>query len=127
MRLKPNGFWTGVALAALAVGLFHLLPYSGPISQPAAQAQNLGQRLITGLVMDGNDTPVAGVTVFLKNLKTKSIRSYTSDEKGHFRFALVNMAEDYDLWAEKDTRKSAVKSISHWDSRKELDAELKLK
>ena len=68
-----------------------------------------------------------GATVFLRNSKTKSIRSYTSTKDGRFRFVQVNMQEDYDLWAEKDDKKSAVKTVSSWDTRKELEMELKLK
>jgi hypothetical protein len=70
---------------------------------------------------------VAGATVFLKDLKSKSIRSYTTTDKGRFRFVQVNMAEDHELWAEKDGKKSAVKTVSSWDTRKEFEAELRLK
>jgi hypothetical protein len=37
------------------------------------------------------------------------------------------MAEDYDLWAEKGGKKSAVKTVSTWDSRKAFISDLKLK
>jgi Carboxypeptidase regulatory-like domain len=94
---------------------------------PQVQAQNLGQRVVMGSVVDANSASVAGATVFLRNSKTKSIRSYTSSKDGRFRFAQVNMAEDFDLWAEKDGRKSAVKTVSSWDARKEFETELKLK
>ena len=57
-------------------------------------------------MVDADANPVAGATVFLKNQKTKAIRSYTSVKDGRFHFAQVNMAEDYDLWAEKDGRKT---------------------
>jgi hypothetical protein len=70
---------------------------------------------------------VLGATVFLKDLKSKAIRSYTSVEKGRFRFASVNMAEEHELWAEKGGKKTAVKIISPWDARKEFEVELKLK
>jgi hypothetical protein len=60
-------------------------------------------------------------------VKTKSIRSYTSEKGGRFRFAQVNMADDFDLWAEKDGKKSAIKTVSSWDTRKEFETELKLK
>jgi hypothetical protein len=124
MKLNRAGMATAVVFAALAVGL-------GPMARngglAAAQAQNLGQRVVTGSVIDANSTAVSGATVFLQNLKTKSIRSYTSAKDGRFRFAQVNMADDYDLWAEKNGEKSQVKTVSSWDARKEFEAELRLK
>jgi len=39
----------------------------------------------------------------------------------------VNMAQDHELWAEKDGKKSVVKTVSSWDTRKEFVQELKLK
>ena len=94
---------------------------------PQAQAQNLGQRTVMGTVVDADSAPIAGAVVFLRNSKTKSIRSYTSGKNGRFHFAQVNMAEDYDLWAEKDGKKSAVKTVSSWDARKQFETELKIK
>ena len=125
MRLKRTSLAAGVAFALLMAGLLPL--GSGLIGPFAAQAQNLGQRAVMGAVVDANSTPVAGATVFLRDLKSKNIRSFTSVEHGRFRFAQVNMAEDHELWAEKDGRKSAVKSISSWDARKEIEVDLKLK
>lgn len=92
-----------------------------------AYAQNLGQRNVAGLVVDADSAPVHGATVFLKNQKTKSIRSYTSASNGSFRFAQVSMTDDYDLWAEKEGKKSPTKTVSNWDARKEFSTELKLK
>ena len=92
-----------------------------------AQAQNIGQRSVSGLVVDGDSAPVQGATVFLKNSKTKAIRSYTSASNGRFRFAQVNMTDDYDLWAEKDGKKTATKTVSSWNASKEYETELKFK
>ena len=77
--------------------------------------------------MNDASAPVQGATVFLKDLKTKSIRSFTTTEKGRFQFAQVNMAEDHELWAEKDGKKSPVKTVSSWDARKIFETDLKLK
>jgi hypothetical protein len=111
-----------VAFAALAVVVI-----SGVNTSGVAHAQNLGQRNVGGLVVDANSAPVPGATVFLKNTKTKSIRSYTSASNGSFRFAQVNMSDDYDLWAEKEGKKSPTKTVSSWDARKDFQTELKLK
>jgi hypothetical protein len=117
----------GAAFLALVSGLLPSGFRSGLVGMPAAQAQNIGQRVVLGRVVDSDSAAMTGATVFLKNLKSKSIRSYTTESDGRFRFTQVNMAEDYDLWAEKSDKKSATKSISSWDSRKEYECELKLK
>jgi hypothetical protein len=116
------------AMVALAFGLIPAgSRSSGPFGAPEAMAQNLGQRVVEGKVIDANSAVISGATVFLQNLKSKSIRSYTSESDGKFRFTQVNMADDYDLWAEKSSHKSATKSISSWDSRTDIQCDLKLK
>jgi hypothetical protein len=120
------GVLAAAALLALALGMAPASDSHSPFAAQTAQAQNIGQRVVQGKVLDA-DAAVAGATVFLKNLKTKSIRSYTTNAAGRFRFTQVNMAEEYDLWAEKGGRKSATKSVSSWDSRPNFETELKLK
>ena len=127
MRLRHGGLLAGVAFALCAAGVVPAGPAGGLLSPPAAQAQNLGQRVVNGTVVDAASTPVPGATVFLKDIKTKVIRSYSSDPTGRFRFAQVDMAEDHELWAEKNGHKSAVKTVSQWDARKDFETELKLK
>ncbi len=131
MRFNRTSLAAGAAFAVLAAGLVPLGSQGGinrfgdgPF---VAEAQNLGQRVVIGSVVDANSAPVAGATVFLRDIKSKTIRSYTTTERGRFRFAQVNMAEDHELWAEKDGKKTAVKSVSSWDARKEFEVELKMK
>jgi len=129
VRANRTIMLTGVVCAALAAGVVPIgvggrSPFIGP---PLALAQNIGQRTVSGTVLDPNSVPLAGATVFLKDSKAKSIRSYTSDSNGRFRFTQVNMSIDHELWAEKDEKKSAIKTVSSWDSRKDFDCELKLK
>jgi len=114
------------ALAALVLGILYVSSCSA-ISGFVAQAQNLGERTVTGTVLDGASNPVQEATVFLKNQKTKTIRSFTSLANGHFYFAQVNKAEDFDLWAEKDGKKSEVKTVSSWDDRSQFVTDLRLK
>ena len=125
--MKPNRARMAgcVAFFALTGGI--IPGRHGVMTAPTAFAQNLGQRTVSGLVVNDSSTPVAGATVFLRNTKTKSIRSYTSSSDGRFRFAQVNMTDDYDLWAEKDGKKSQTKTVSTWDARKDFETELKLK
>ena len=118
----------------LAANVFGLLLFgalsTGPRSgflTSTALAQNIGMRTVSGTVLDANSQPVFGATVFLKNQKTKTIRSFDSTADGHFHFAQVDMSTDFDLWAEKDSKKSAIKTVSSWDARKDFITELKLK
>ena len=127
MKLGRTSLMAGVVFAALAAGSVPMAPLGGLIEPQVAQAQNLGQRIVKGAVVDANSASVVGATVFIKQQKTKGVRSYTSTANGRFQFAQVNMAEDYDLWAEKDGKKSAIKTVSSWDTRKEFEVELKLK
>ena len=108
--------------AALTVGAIPSID-----SLTTAHAQNVGQRSVSGLVVGADSAPVQGATVFLKNSKTKAIRSYTSASNGRFRFAQVNMTDDYDLWAEKEGKKSATKTVSSWNASKDYETELKMK
>jgi Carboxypeptidase regulatory-like domain len=116
-------------MTAAALGL---LPISNPASQDVfgprlAEAQNFGQRTIQGKVVNDADNPTGGATVFLKNLKTRTIKSFTSTPDGSFRFAQVGMIDDYEVWAEMGKKKSAVKTVSSFDSRKQVEFDLKLK
>ena len=115
-----------LAPIALALGILLAGSY-GAINGFVAPAQNLGERTVSGAVLDGASNPVVGATVFLKNQKSKTIHSFTSVASGHFYFAQVNKSEDFDLWAEKDGKKSDVKTVSSWDDRAQFVTDLKLK
>jgi hypothetical protein len=114
------------AFGAMAAGIIHTGP-RGSLLAPAAQAQNFGERTVSGTVLNADSEPVSGATVFLQNQKTKTIRSFSSLTNGHFHFAQVDMTEDFDLWAEKNGKKSAVRTVSSWDARKDFISDLKLK
>jgi hypothetical protein len=116
-------------MTAAALGMFSIgNPASRGVFGPQfAEAQNFGQRTIQGKVVGEDDAPTGGATVFLKNLKTRDIKSFTSTPDGSFRFAQVGMVDDYEVWAQLDKKKSAVRTVSSFDSRKQVEFDLKLK
>ena len=126
MKINRTVLIAFTAFAALAAGMAGARSNGNLIAPSSAEAQSTGMRVVSGAVLDGED-PVVGATVFLQNQKTKAIRSYSSTDKGHYYFAQVRMVDDYDLWAEKSGKKSSVKTISSWDTRKEFVSDLKLK
>ncbi len=120
--------WIAGSLAAMAV--ISALPARHDFlnwTAPTVKAQSFGQRTIQGKVVDDTGTPVQGATVFLKNDKTRDVKSFTSTSDGSFRFAQVGMVDDFDVWAEHASHKSAVKTVSSFDSRKAVEFDLKLK
>lgn len=119
----------GVALGLLPGAGFTWSSSHGEsvIVAPEAEAQNFGQRTIQGKVLDDSEQAVVGATVFLENLKSRDVKSFTTPQSGSFRFAQVGMIDDYQVWAEKGKKKSSVKTISSFDSRKEVDFDLHLK
>jgi len=128
---RPNQYRRGriVLLAAtlVAATAAGVLPAGrGSLAPQIAEAQNFSQRTIQGKVYEG-DTAAGGATVFLKNLKTRNVKSFTSTPDGAFRFAQVGMVDDYEVWAERSAKKSAVKTVSSFDSRKQVEYELRLK
>jgi len=116
-----------IVCGLLALGVVPAGSRSVLFAPAIAWGQNLGERTVSGTVLNESSQPVTGATVFLKDQKTKAIRSYTSTDDGHFHFAQIDMSVDYDLWAEKDGKKSATKTVSSWDERKNFISDLKLK
>jgi len=55
--------------------------------------------------------------VYLKNTKTLSVRSFTSDEKGNYRFTSLSPNVDYEVYAAHEGTKSDTKTLSAFDSR----------
>jgi hypothetical protein len=124
-----SSLMTAAVLGMLPIGSLNFAgnSSSGSLGSLVAEAQNFGQRTIQGKVIGDGDTPVNGATVFLKNLKTRDVKSFTSTPDGSFRFAQVGMVDDYEVWAEQGKRKSAVKTVSSFDARKMVEFDLKLK
>jgi hypothetical protein len=126
-KRKTTVLLFSLCMAASAFGFLPATGMTGSLGLATAQAQNFGQRTIQGKVVDDREADVGGATVFLKNLKSRSVKSFTSTADGSFRFAQVGMVDDYEVWAEQGKRKSPVKTVSSFDSRKTVDYELKLK
>ncbi len=80
-----------------------------------ASAQNT--RTLQGQVMKSGDAPLAGAIVYLKNTKTLAVRSFTSDERGNYRFPSLSPNVDYEVYAVHEGVKSDTKTLSAFDTR----------
>src|SRR3989441_6470215 len=59
-------------------------------------------RTVRGVVADKSDSPLSGSVVFLKNVRTNSVRSSYTDDTGSYRFSGLDPNADYELHAEKE-------------------------
>ena len=96
------------------------------VPAPLLMAQTQTDRVVQGKVVDKSDAGVKGATVFLKDGHTLAVKSYIASDDGSFRFGQLAQNTDYQLWAESNGKKSAVKSISSFDTRNQINIDLKI-
>ena len=74
-------------------------------------------KMLTGTVADKSEKPIVGAVVYLKNSKTLVVKSFFTQEDGTYRFPQLALNTDYEIWAEKDSKKSDTRHISQFDDR----------
>jgi hypothetical protein len=96
-------------------------------SAPAfAQQRGPAQRVVQGKVTDGENAPIKGAVVYLKDTRSLAVKSYFSDDEGAYRFGQLSQNTDYEVWAESNGKKSAVKTVSSFDSKSQFYINLKI-
>jgi hypothetical protein len=111
-------------LFCMSVSLALLLLAGLAAAQDAKHEAQL--RTVRGVVMDKSESPIASSVVFLKNTRSNAVRSYISDDQGNYRFSGLNPNADYEIHAEKDGASSSTRTISSFDTKKELVLNLKI-
>jgi hypothetical protein len=109
-----------LALATLLVNCASAqlnLPLGGTSSDPTPKKTKPTSKTLTGTVMDKGDKPIPGAVVYLKNMKTLAVKSFFAEKDGTYRFPQLSLNTDYEVFAEKDTKKSSTKSVSQFDDR----------
>ena len=112
-------------LRMLAVAMVLMLLGAGAaLGQDSKRESQL--RTVRGVVIDKSESPVPTSVVFLKNTRTNTVRSYIADNEGNYRFSGLDPNVDYEVHAEKDGAKSQTRTVSSFDSRKDIVLNLKL-
>ena len=98
---------------------------STAVAQDAKHEAQL--RTVRGIVADkSSDNPVPSAVVFLRNTRTNAVRSYIANEEGEYRFSGLDPNVDYEIHAEKDGAKSATRTVSSFDNKKDIVVNLKI-
>jgi hypothetical protein len=94
---------------------------------PGAGAQDFGVKQLQGKVLNGSDAPINGAIVYLENTRNNDIKSYITESDGAFHFANISADTDYTVWAQFKGKKSSTKTVSSFDSRKNVYLDLIIK
>lgn len=107
-----------IAMVSISCMAFQLtLPLGGSSSGPAAKKPRPTSKTLNGTVADSSEKPIPGAVVYLKNMKTLAVKSFFAGQAGEYRFPQLALNTDYEVYAEKDGKKSGVKTISQFDDR----------
>ena len=91
--------------------------------QKRAEAQ---LRTLHGVVINKTEDPVPSSIVYLKNVKSQSIKTYIADSSGNYRFSGLDPNVDYEIHAESQDLTSPTRTISSFDSRRDIEVILKV-
>lgn len=105
-------------------------PSSGPmwgigVGEPPRKREKPPEfRSLVGVVLDKTDSPLKDAIVYLKNRKTKAMRTFVAEADGGYRFPNLSRTEDYEVYAVLQGQKSPTKTLSSLDTR--VNAKLNL-
>ena len=108
------------------VALALLVAVPAAIAQRKKKGDDADTRSVQGSVTSVTDSPVNGAVVQLKNTKTLQVRSFITQQDGHYYFNGLSPDIDYELRADYQGASSHPKTLSSFDNRKEAVLNLKL-
>jgi hypothetical protein len=83
-------------------------------------------RLLTGKVMDRQDSPLPNAVVYLTNTRTRAVKTYIVGQDGSYRFPSLSPNTDYEVYAQYNGKKSDTKTVSQFDNRQLVNINLKI-
>ncbi len=118
MRRRPSGAALPALVALLA--LLSAAPAAG-----AQQAPKLG-RSVFGVVEDALGRPLPGAVVYLKNLRSKNIRSMITGNSGDYGFHQLQANTSYQVYAVWKGHRSKVRTDSQYEFSQNLRLNLQI-
>ena len=117
MKKRSAAVWLLLLVTALASAQ----PFS-----PKDKEKAPAGRLLTGKVLDRQDSPLTGAVVYLSDARSQGVKTYITGPDGTFRFPSLSLNTDYELYAQYKGRKSDTKTVSQFDSRSQVNINLKV-
>ena len=99
--------WRGLIITALLCLITSFAGYAQTVAKS-----------VEGKVLSSSDAPLAGSIVYLQDEKTNVIRTLIATADGSYRFAQLPADTDYQIWAEYKGKKSKVRLVSSFDTKR---------
>jgi protocatechuate 3,4-dioxygenase beta subunit len=112
--------------AVLLLGFFVAMPASAQDESKAQKKAEAQLKVLHGSVIDKGENPVPSAVIYLKNVKSQAVKTYIADESGNYRFSGLDPNVDYEIHAEHDDMTSSTRTVSSFDSRRDIEVTLKL-
>ena len=114
-------------LAGLAAAQYTPGPKGGSTGPPPPERQKGPQlRSVNGRVTSGEDAPLKDAIVYIKNTRTLAVKTYIADDAGKYQFNALLPSVDYEIFAESKGKKSDTRTLSSFDSRKDVTINLRI-
>ncbi len=84
-------------------------------------------RTLTGRVVDRQGQPAEKAIVYLKNTKSLVVKTYITEPDGSYRFLGLSPNVDYEVYAGSNGARSDTKTLSAFDTRKQVSITLRIK
>jgi Carboxypeptidase regulatory-like domain len=119
----------GVLLIGLNCLAWQLtLPLGGtPSSSEGRKTTRVTSRTLTGVVIDKADAPISNAVVYLKNMKSLAVKTVIAANDGTYRFPELSPNVDYEVYAQREGKKSDTKVLSQFDDRQKANIVLRIK
>ena len=104
------------------------LPLGGSSSSdPGRKETRVTTRALTGVVLGKSDAPVSNAVVYLKNMKSLAVKTVIAGNDGAYRFPELSPNVDYEVYAQREGKKSDTKTLSQFDDRQKANIILRIK
>jgi len=110
-------------IRVVILGLVGLTLVAAPV---LAKDRETPGRLLTGRVLDRQDSPVPNAIVYVTDTRTHAVKTYIVGDDGVYRFPALAANVDYEVHAQLNGKTSDTKRVSQFDDRKVITVELKI-
>jgi hypothetical protein len=116
---------TFLAVLGTAVALGLALSASAWKNQDSNKSEG-ELRTVHGMVVDKDENPVPSSIVYLKNLRSQAVTTHIADDSANYKFSGLDPNVDYEIHAEHNDLASSTRTVSSFDSRRDIELVLKL-